>query len=35
MIDGEQQNQQRIQDLNKIVETGEKHLQGINENREH
>lgn len=24
MIDGEQQNQQRIQDLNKIVETGEK-----------
>lgn len=26
MIDGEQQNQQRIQDLNKIVETGEKTL---------
>lgn len=26
MIDGEQQNQQRIQDLNKIVETGEKAL---------
>ena len=26
MIDGEQQNQQRIQDLNKIVETGEKKL---------
>ena len=23
MIDGEQQNQQRIQDLNKIVETGD------------